>query len=60
MFAFAPVDDQSHLLFYGYYSDEPQGLPVDMGVVNPEYRPTRVTSPVCVATGTTSGDRTAR
>ncbi len=39
MFAFAPVDDQSHLLFYGYYSDEPQGLPVDMGVVNPEYRP---------------------
>jgi phthalate 4,5-dioxygenase oxygenase subunit len=39
MFAFAPVDDQNHLLFYGYYSDEPQGLPVDMGVVNPEYRP---------------------
>ncbi len=39
VFAFAPVDDHSHLLFYGYYSDEPQGLPVDMGVVNPEYRP---------------------
>ncbi|MFI5042090.1 MAG: Rieske 2Fe-2S domain-containing protein [Acidimicrobiales bacterium] len=39
MFVISPVDDTHHLLFYGYFGDEPQRPPQELGGAAPDYVP---------------------
>ena len=59
VFAFAPVDDTHHLLFFGHYGESPQKSHKDMGAVRDDVEPDPVTSLICEAIARTGGGRTA-
>lgn len=39
MFVISPVDDTHHLLFYGYFSDQPTKPPSELGCADPAFVP---------------------